>query len=613
MTLEPLIGPRLQIAPEGRSGSFGLAQNLAVPWLEPRPGSDDASLVTWHSAISGLAGRDAELDQLEGWAGSPPPVSVKLVIGPGGAGKHRLAAELARVLQSRGWAAGFVDLSRARSYRLRKRGTLVIIDAPEERQATVSGALAGLTSLDLRAPLRVLLLTRLDLDHWSPILRDAGAETITDGTHVTIDDLEGEASAGVLQTAQTAFADHLGTSPPPVTPDQVDSWLHGPQENARPLFIVSAAFHSAVHSQAAVTLKTGREVFNALADREIARLQEAARAADCSDESAPLVVLALAALAGGISARKIKGAPGSAVLDDEDVRRLQAASVIPSKGTVEPPAPEMLAAAIVDHVLERSGDAASGLIEGTIRGDRSSALRRLCRLAHDAEALLGLETRAISRAIDGAIRLESTLGGAPDTGPAVGACRSLSDHIDGDRETAGFVDEVSDELDDPGVLARVLGAVRQAVDDRRVLVSVHRQRFEPSLARCLTALAGCVARSGDGAKAVDAMREAVGIYQRLADNDPERFEPGLAMSLDSLSVHLAAAGDRAEALRAAQQATDIYRRFAADDPARYEADLAVSLTTLSKRYSEADCGAQALGARREATAIRRRLAAEGDG
>ncbi|WP_030674534.1 S1 family peptidase [Streptomyces sp. NRRL B-1347] len=55
-----------------------------------------------------FGGRDADHDRLAAWCAQPEPFSLALVTGPGGVGKTRLAVELARTMDGRGWITGMV-------------------------------------------------------------------------------------------------------------------------------------------------------------------------------------------------------------------------------------------------------------------------------------------------------------------------------------------------------------------------------------------------------------------------------------------------------------------------------------------------------------------------
>ncbi|MFE7268870.1 tetratricopeptide repeat protein, partial [Streptomyces sp. NPDC057592] len=97
--------------------------------------------------------------------------------------------------------------------------------------------------------------------------------------------------------------------------------------------------------------------------------------------------------------------------------------------------------------------------------------------------------------------------------------------------------------------------------------------------------------------------------RQLAALDPAAHEPDLARSLSNLGIRLSGAGRRVEALTATEQAVEIRRRLAALDPAAYEPDLARSLSNLGNRLSGAGRRVEALTATEQAVEIRRRLAA----
>ncbi|MER5908684.1 tetratricopeptide repeat protein, partial [Streptomyces mirabilis] len=98
--------------------------------------------------------------------------------------------------------------------------------------------------------------------------------------------------------------------------------------------------------------------------------------------------------------------------------------------------------------------------------------------------------------------------------------------------------------------------------------------------------------------------------QQLAAGNPAAYEPDLARSLSNLGSHLSETGRRSEALTATEQAVEIRHRLAADNPAAYEPDLATSLSNLGSQLSETGRRSEALTATEQAVEIRHRLAAD---
>ena len=124
-----------------------------------------ASLLSWRTYLSDFVGFDHQMDELSEWAMSPPQVSLKFMIGEGGTGKTRTAAEFARSLRAEDkWAAGFVDLRKPQSYELSKKGNLLIVDYPEEQQSAVAELLKDLVCAGIRLPPSACALTDAAFD-----------------------------------------------------------------------------------------------------------------------------------------------------------------------------------------------------------------------------------------------------------------------------------------------------------------------------------------------------------------------------------------------------------------------------------------------------------------
>lgn len=118
---------------------------LSVPWRDLPTASGPLgelgifNLLTWRSRLADtLVGRDADRDRLIAWARSDPrPIAIRLLTGLGGAGKSRLAAEVATLLRDDKWSAGLISLEKASHLPLANRGLFVVIDYPEVHRAAV--------------------------------------------------------------------------------------------------------------------------------------------------------------------------------------------------------------------------------------------------------------------------------------------------------------------------------------------------------------------------------------------------------------------------------------------------------------------------------------------
>ena len=161
----PTVNAVGQIRPGGSSASPSdiLSLNpvdLSIPWQSLQDAPSQFSLLSWHTKISKFSGRDAEIGELTAWAYSSQNVSVKFVTGDGGVGKSRLAAEFAERLQKSDWSAGFVNLNSPLTFKMKRDGTLLVIDYPEENRAAVEEFLRSLTFIGSPGRMRVLFLSR---------------------------------------------------------------------------------------------------------------------------------------------------------------------------------------------------------------------------------------------------------------------------------------------------------------------------------------------------------------------------------------------------------------------------------------------------------------------
>jgi hypothetical protein len=131
-------------------------------------------------------GREEPLARLKAWLAAPGGVSVQAVVGGGGRGKTRLAAELAAWARAQDWTAGFarrddLDVFRDAGCRTNWKGPcLVIIDYAAAKAAEVGAWLRSLAHLENEAPpLRLLLLERTGgggSAWWRGIFEQAGIE-----------------------------------------------------------------------------------------------------------------------------------------------------------------------------------------------------------------------------------------------------------------------------------------------------------------------------------------------------------------------------------------------------------------------------------------------------
>ncbi len=648
-----------------------------IPWAPSLPGPDAPfatfNLLSWKfRLVPGLIGREAEAARLHDWALTGPALRIRFLTGPGGAGKTRLAAEVASALP--GWHAGFVPLHTETPLPWSDRGVLIILDYPEAwpeqvrtllREAATAGA--------PRAPVRILLLSRSPMSHWEDEIGRCKAEALCDTQDVGIGALAPMAAAEVFRQAVARLASDRAQPAPPFDAAVLDAWLaRNPKLHGLPLLTTAAAIHFMNEPGPTLGLEAA-EIVAALVRRERTRLDDAGRAHGLGARGAARVV-GLAALRDGLDAPALRrlAAPELEMELPEPARLLTTVRDLGWWQTDRLPAPEpdIVAAELLRQELAAAGDRGGARVWAVLGEAGAVRIELLDRRLHDMVTLYGPGGDAILR--DGLVAAVAGRGdraqawrvffntdarsfrlapvgiavgqalltepGLPDperaevlnnlsvhlsdagngeaalaaSRAAADLCRRLAreDPARFAADLATSLNTLSNCLGDAGHDMDALAAIREAADIRRLLASAQPARFAADFAGNLSNLSGRLSDAGDGVGALAAIREAMGIHRRLAGENPARFVPDLATSLSNLSNRLLDAGDARGALAAIREAVDIHRRLAGENPARFAPDLATSLNNLSNRLGDADDHTGALAAIREAVDIQRRLAGE---
>jgi PST family polysaccharide transporter len=281
-----------------RHGVHRVRYRSPAATLTPARGSEDPGTSGGYSAagagrITGLLRPEAqivpfwprsELGELLDWCRAPGQVAVRLVTGEGGAGKTRLAIELARVLGAAGWQALWVppgkEAEAVGTARRIARPAVLLVDYVETRAGILELlAEAADGGGDLSGPeLRVVLLARSSGEWWHKLINQAGyrlGELLLDGRPIPLGPLtQGAVQHAVFDAAVTEFAARLGVSRPAARltlsdPDAV-------------ILVVHAAALSAVLDHVELTAGSGprssAEVLDSLLRREIRYCAQAAAA-----------------------------------------------------------------------------------------------------------------------------------------------------------------------------------------------------------------------------------------------------------------------------------------------------------------------------------------------
>jgi hypothetical protein len=536
------------------------------------------ALLSWRARLAPLTGREKDKDTLLQWARQGRNARIRLLSGPGGVGKSRLAAEVAEALRAEGWTAGFIRPNDPIVVPLRRAGLFLVVDYPEEHPDEVRTLLREVASRELRdVPVRLLVLSRQGGDRWFDLVESAHAGELMDAQEVGLSGLATAEPERVFSGALHRLAEHYRRPTPRVSADAVRSWVAlDPGLHGLPLLLTAAAVHTFLKPDAGLGF-SGASLVQALADREWARLGNAGRAAGLGDRGAARVV-ALSAVPGSLNASALRRLADPTLEIDlpPPDRVVDAVSSLPwwHGDRVLSPEPDLMAAALLLKTLsERSDKAPEWLWAAMEHAINPQLVDRLGRLAFDAMTV---------------------------TGSVGGITRYLSQIVRSDPSRAAGLELFSFEVNLP------FGLARFAADITQELLTTATD--EAGRARHLNILSVRLSEAGDAAGALAAIREAVKIRRRLAQDNPARFDPDLANSLNNLSLLLRVAGDHPGALAASRKAVEIGRRLARDRSTRFAADLALSLNNLSGHLSEAGDAPGALAAIRAAMWIRRRLA-----
>ena len=352
--------------------------------------------------MSDFVGREDEFQQLGSWVSSSQAVSAKFIIGDGGVGKSRLAAQFAEGLNKREWAAGFVDLRKPASFLLEKQGTLLVIDYPEESVDDVAELLRDLAMLSPEGRFRVLFLTRQKIDDWQGVIDRSRAEDIVDRASLELGRVSSPSGYELYYSALERVAEEKGTAPLPLSEESFVDWTGQSPENSRALFILAAAVHSVLNPEEEAVRYSGREIIGALVKREIRRLREAARSRGMRDLDAFARLLAMTAIAGELHSAEIMDLVRDSNLqlgldaNTEMREELRTAGVM-SGDVVVAPKPDIAAAAFTVNVLSRNVTTASEIIWASLKQDLEESLNRFARLAYDAEIVLGMHEPKLSK------------------------------------------------------------------------------------------------------------------------------------------------------------------------------------------------------------------------
>ncbi len=608
-----------------------------------------ARLLLADRAVVNFVGRVGELAELIDWCEHDESGRVRLVTGPGGVGKSRLAVQLCERLRELGWRCELVgDQAEARALatvREVHRGRLLLVVDYAETRVGLAELLRQVAAEEAGGGLRVLLLARSAGDWWDRLGNAEPAVRTLLAKAYTGQDLSAAVTAEMsdrelVEAAAPQFAHALGVAAPRRVRMKP---LVGPARildlHAAALLAVLNAQNTGLDTRHAAVVDIDVDVVLAdLLEHEEQYWQGSAQRAGLLDGPAGMTTRALRQIVAA-------GALLGAATQDESIQVLNrvpeavaTAKVArwlrdlypPSPSTAEGADHEWLGTLRPDRLAEQhvvaeltaSPDLADACL--TRLTDRQ-ALRALTLLGRassdqpDAEPLLQRILPLLERVVDGLSPDTDLLAAIATAIPypslilantAVVITRRILDNLPTSNAPlrALWLDSLGVSLAQIGDYTNALFASEGAMQIRRELAETNPDRYRSSLATSLTNLGTRFSKLGRLAEALTVTKEAVAIRRELVDTYPDRYRSSLATSLTNLGVQFSKLGQIAEALTVTKEAVAIRRELVDTYPDRYRSSLATSLNNLGIGFAELGQHGEALPMTEEAVAIRRELA-----
>ncbi len=604
------VGPQFRLA---LTADTSIAVTAPYQAPTPRLGREPARLLLPEFGIVPFAGRQSDLEDLEGWCLGDPAPALRVLTGSGGSGKTRLAAETCVRMIGHGWQAGFANEKApgGQAQLELNRPTVLVVDDADLNVELLTKLIRVVGAMAQGPPVRLLLLAR-HLTSWWETLNQQTASLASElaDTPLTLHegDLAPDARAGQHARALAAFSERLPADGQADT-QQAPPSLEDPAF-ASPLLV---HMHALLTASGANLPTVGGEVreriLDAVLDREQARWNAT---------FPPGIPTA------GIRTRHQLVTVATLLSPSNAATTAQAISTIDE---LRPDAAAGARAALATwlHDLYPGGDPPwvaplrpDLLTEQLLaRCPQLSELTLACyeNSPEQASTMLAELTRASSRAeVHEALtrllvaRLPDLLAAAIDS-PASGLADLLDISLRLSPQPAAAADLVS-RLPERGIALAALAVTltAQASDHYRRLAAARPDAFTPDLAGSLNNLSNRLGDLGRREDALAAIEEAVSAYRQLATARPDAFIPALAVSLNTLSIRLGDLGRREDALAASQEAVTLRRQLAAARPDAFIPTLATSLHNLSVRLGDLGRPEDALAASQEAVTAYRQLA-----
>ena len=578
------------------------------------------------------AGRADFLAELDEWCTTGKAVRGRLIHGPGGYGKTRLAIEWTRGLRARGWTAGFLHADIAGDWfaRLVGLGTpiSVVIDYAENRidlRQLLGPVLRYASAGGVKTQVRILLLARGAEDWWRALIASdeplcrfltevppAPLRPLADGPGVR---------AEVFREAVARFAARRGRTAPTLSIDLADPIFE------RVLYIHMAAL-AAVEGLDLHMPRPGRKageetLMEALLvheERFWGERQERSDRLHRIQISRARQLVAAATLRGGLLTRDAAAvvASGLGAVDEALLVLLHDIyGTVGRDGLTEaymgPLAPDLLGEGMVRRTYELEHERPADYIDRVLGDVDAETLRHGFIVLGRASSGEDPVVRPwISRLLARELGERAPLAFA--AAKAIGrrtALSALGEAVADALQRAGDA-RMAAAIEHDGIPERTVTLRRIAVWVYRTLLDMppvgNEKEILPERARLFNNLGNWQSEVGQREAALASTAEAVRIYGELAKRNPDAFQPDLAMSLNNLGTMQSEVGQREAALASTAEAVRIYGELAKRNPDAFQPSLATSLNNLGARQSAVGQREAALVSTAEAVRIRRELA-----
>lgn len=599
-----------------------------------------------------FAGRDRELAELEAWClGKTDPALLRLIIGAGGSGKTRLAAESCLRMAGHGWQAGFAVRGPAERTQLEfDLPTILVIDDADQRVTLLTDLATRMNDWQQGHPkIRLLLLARHAEGWWDALKHNTeGFADIEDDPRLELreGELTGDDRAEHHRRAVRVFAGKMGI---PVTPAM-----------EAPPSLEDAAFANPllVHMHALLTVSGAQlpteggasvreQILDGVLDRERRRWTGFPTDVAKGHETPQQAVIVATLLSprtrdDTAEAMRVIGDLAEAPRGDRAAVAEWLHELYPGNDAryVAPMRPDLLVEQLLASCSTLSDLVLAGSASITTPEQAVRVLTELYRAAprreviHDAlAAFLGKRLEALLRlaidnrngplpnALDLAIReapqpqiAAKFLGEGPLPSPSTALAMLAADltgqAVEAYREQAvrqaaqlaASLRSLADRLAQVQQWDAAVDAIEESVRTYDRLVETDPGRFGPDLTKALNSQAMRLAEVGEPEAALNAIDKAVGVFEALED------EPKLADVLHTQSARLAELGRYKEALGAIEKAVRIYRQLDEADPDQYQPNLAGSLNSQAMRQADVGWPDLALETIKEAIVIVKPLA-----